>query len=80
LGERHAGSVKVVGSSPSSSTKEIKMDAESFDIRPTLTMRVPDHQVLISFNNDEDAEQFEYWFHSVGKQKFLEWCKIPDYK
>jgi hypothetical protein len=60
------------------------MDAESFDVRLTLlntiTTRVPEHQVLISFCDDEDAEKFSDWFHSVGKQKFLEWCKIPDYE
>ena len=56
------------------------MDAESFDVRTEVHMRVPDHQILISFCDDEDAEKFSDWFHSVGKQKFLEWCKIPDYK
>jgi hypothetical protein len=45
------------------------MKAESFDVRPTITMRVPEHQVLISFCHDVDAQQFEYWFYKIGKKK-----------
>ena len=55
-----------------------KMD--NFEIINEIHTSVPEHQILITFNDDEDAEKFFDWFNSVGAKHFLEWCEIPDYK
>lgn len=38
-----------------------------------ITYRVPEHEVLLSFNNDAGAEAFNDWWFSVGKKQFVEW-------
>ncbi len=40
-------------------------------IEKDLHTGVPDHQVLLSFNNDSEAENFEaWWSDGGGEQEF----------
>ena len=39
---------------------------------------VPEHQVLLSFDNDIGAELFEEWFSVEGEQMFFNF--VQDYK
>lgn len=37
------------------------------------TASVAEHEVLLGFNNDDDALSFRSWLHEVGWGKFLNW-------
>ncbi len=41
------------------------------------TRRVPEHEIYLSFNNDEDAEDFYYWFYveEIGLKLFEKWVE-----
>lgn len=39
----------------------------------TVTESVPDHEVLLVFNGDEEAVQFEEWLTTAGWNAFLAW-------
>jgi hypothetical protein len=39
----------------------------------TLTETVPDHEVLLVFNGDSDAEQFRDWLQEDGWAAFGSW-------
>jgi len=43
------------------------------EIRNEKTVRMPEHEVLLSFNDDVDAEHFEYWWNDIGLSEFSEW-------
>lgn len=36
---------------------------------------VADHEVLMSFNNDEDAIKFREWWHAEASVAFMAWLK-----
>jgi len=36
------------------------------------TVDIPDHQVLFSFNGDEDALNFFHWWHHLGESLYKE--------
>lgn len=38
-----------------------------------LTIDVPEHQVVISFNDDSDADGFYEWWGIAGFEAFGEW-------
>lgn len=40
------------------------------DIETEVIYHVPEHQILLSFNGDDDAVQFEDWWHTEGVQAF----------
>jgi hypothetical protein len=48
---------------------------DEFDIQQDIHITIPEHQILISFNNDEDADIFHYWFNNIGRKQFLDWVK-----
>jgi hypothetical protein len=39
------------------------------------TTSVAEHEVLLSFNDDSDAERFENWWRGHGKHYWLEWIR-----
>lgn len=39
----------------------------------TITQSVPDHEVLLVFSGDADAERFADWIGSEGWDKFTRW-------
>jgi hypothetical protein len=45
-------------------------EAENVDIITEKTIRPPEHEVWLSFINDEDAVKFNYWWEDVGKYLF----------
>ena len=40
------------------------------DIVEQKTIDIPEHEVLLSFGNDEDAVKFNYWWEDVGRWLF----------
>jgi len=46
-----------------------KIDPYSFASREA-TFYIPEHEVLISFNNDDDAYAFHEWWQKRGKEDF----------
>ena len=38
-----------------------------------VTYHLPEHEVLILFNNDAGAEAFHEWWNAVGKKQFEVW-------
>lgn len=43
------------------------------DITDEIRSRVPEHQVLLSFNNDSDAFEFHDWWYESGRVLFVAW-------
>ena len=42
-------------------------------IRRTINRNIAEHEVFLSFNNDEDAVAFQEWLQEEGLAKFDEW-------
>lgn len=42
-------------------------------IERQMSLSVPEHQTLLSWCDDEQNEQFEYWLCTVGLAQFKEW-------
>lgn len=40
-----------------------------------VTHKVREYQVLVSFNNDEDALPFEEWWFTEGEYLYREWIE-----
>lgn len=38
-----------------------------------MTREVPDHEILLVFNGDDDASQFRDWLQAGGWESFLRW-------
>ena len=41
-----------------------------------LVLHSEDYQVWLSFNADQDAEDFEEWWNTVGEGHFFAWVKL----
>ena len=52
------------------------MEDEIFEIKNEIRTRIPEHEILISFYDDEDAEMFYDWFNSIGKNDFVNWLAV----
>lgn len=39
----------------------------------TLVQSVPEHELVLVFNSDEDAERFSDWLENLGWSAFSEW-------
>jgi len=39
---------------------------------------IPEHEVLISFYDDENADKFYQWFDTIGKNDFVNWLAEQD--
>lgn len=48
-------------------------------IRPNIlhssVIQIPQHEVLLSFVSDGDAEWFEEWLNEVGFKQFQQWLE-----
>ena len=51
------------------------MEIDPIQIRDEAIYRVPEHEMLLSFNNDSDAVLFWEWWQMVGEDTFKEWAK-----
>lgn len=40
-----------------------------------ITHYIPEHQMLLSFNDDDPAEKFSDWWFSEGKDSFSKWSE-----
>ena len=49
-----------------------KIDSYEFGVTE-ITTHIPEHEVLISFNNDSDAPAFHTWWYKHGKESFEKW-------
>lgn len=38
------------------------------------TLRLPKHEILLSFDNDSGAELFHDWWIWCGEEHFNQWC------
>jgi hypothetical protein len=38
------------------------------------TVHVAEHEILLSFENDDGAEAFTYWWNEVGEALMAAWC------
>jgi hypothetical protein len=45
------------------------------EVRTDAHFSVPEHQILLSFNNDEDALLFLDWWNECGWKAFAKWAK-----
>uniref|UniRef100_A0AB39AJN9 Uncharacterized protein n=1 Tax=Vibrio phage P018-4 TaxID=3229728 RepID=A0AB39AJN9_9CAUD len=53
---------------------------EDLDIETETTLRLPEHELLLSFVNDSGAEKFQDWWHESGKESFEDYCKENSHK
>ena len=54
------------------------MDAPQID--QEMTVRAADHEMFLSFTNDEDAVLFHAWWHIAGLKAFLKWAEKEEKK
>jgi len=52
--------------------------AEIVRVENDIHLSVPEHQILLSFTNDEDAVAWDGWWSNEGEQMFLQ--NIEDYR
>lgn len=45
------------------------------DIGHHIEYDLPEHEVLLKFNGDDDAADFETWWNTVGYDKFNGWLR-----
>lgn len=45
------------------------------NIDTDIRVDIPEHQVLLSFNNDEDAVNFNEWWNRRGLEAFAEYME-----
>ena len=42
-------------------------------LRDRIEREIAEHEVFMSFTNDDDAEQFTYWWEEEGAIHFQDW-------
>lgn len=47
-------------------------------ISSTVSVDIPEHQILLDFNSDEQALSFHDWYWDKGASLFLEWLEDQD--
>ena len=47
------------------------------EIQSETHLSIPDHEVLLAFNGDEDALMFHDWWNEVGIGIFMQWADKP---
>ena len=53
-----------------------RTDPEPFvdvQLRDRIEREIAEHEVFMSFTNDDDAEQFTYWWEEEGAIHFQDW-------
>lgn len=48
---------------------------EDVDLNKETTLRLAEHEILMSFNNDSGAYRFDEWWFQEGKDMFDKWCE-----
>jgi hypothetical protein len=49
-------------------------EKKDVDIREHIMADIPEHEVLLSFNDDCHAEAFRDWWNTIGINEFSVWC------
>jgi hypothetical protein len=49
-------------------------DEIEVSIKREKTISIAEHEVLLSFNRDQDAEAFTFWWSTKGKADLSQWC------
>jgi hypothetical protein len=44
-------------------------------VKRETTLYIAEHEVMLAFNSDWQAEAFEDWFESVGRVRFAAWLE-----
>lgn len=44
------------------------------DMPESIRHDIPDHQVLLAFNSDDDADKFRDWWREAGWEMFKAWA------
>lgn len=52
---------------------------EELDIETSATLRLPDNEIVLCFQNDSGAEKFKDWWSLSGKEAFDDYCKENSY-
>jgi len=52
---------------------------EELDIVTSTTLHLPEHELLLSFQNDAGSEKFQNWWFETGKESFEDYCKENSY-
>lgn len=52
------------------------MDNSDVNIVYENTYYIAEHETLLSFNEDEQNEFFQRWWHRIGKADFIRWYNI----
>lgn len=47
------------------------MNIDDVTIETELNTSIPEHQALLSFNTDKQAEEFYYWWEKYGADLFV---------
>ena len=54
------------------------MKIDSITVKDFVEKRVAEHEIFLSFNNDEDAECFLVWWGRTGQSDFKAWAEPRD--
>ena len=49
----------------------MKMDDYDVTINKETTVSIPEHEILLSFNSDWQAEKFWDWWDEIGREGFV---------
>lgn len=47
---------------------------ETPQITQEMVVRAAEHEIMLSFNDDEDAELFSDWWNRKGCTEFMKWA------
>ncbi len=56
------------------------MSNEPLEIIDHLKVRLPEHELLLSFENDSGSEKFLNWWWNVGKELFDKYCEEGEFE
>lgn len=48
------------------------MDETDVNISRETQVSIPEHEILLSFNDDDMAESFHEWWYAVGETQFIQ--------
>lgn len=49
------------------------MSQDEVSIEQETRVSIPEHQILLSFNGDEQAVKFYEWWNRLGSKAFIKW-------
>ena len=49
------------------------MKSQNVQIINNVSYVVPEHQIVLTFSEDDQAKVFEIWWDKIGKKEFVEY-------